>query len=84
MRILDETPPLPAFALVGNSRNLSPEHMARIREVLCALEPNGPRADLLASWGNNIRNGAVPASNSDYDVVRLMLKDTLIPQDGNF
>ena len=84
LRILDETPPLPAFALVGNRRKLSPKHIARITEVLCALEPNGPHADLLASWGNNIRNGAVPASNSDYDVVRLMLKDTFIPQDNNF
>ena len=84
LQILDETPPLPAFALVGNSRKLSPERIERIRAVLCALEPNGPDAALLASWGNNIRNGAVPASNSDYEVVRLMLKDTVIPQNSNF
>jgi phosphonate transport system substrate-binding protein len=84
LQILVETPPLPSFALVANTRTLSPELISNICQALIALVPDGKDSALLASWGDNIRFGAVMASDDDYQVVRDLLADAVIPNKGNF
>jgi len=82
--ILAETKPLPGFVLVGNGLTLSPEMMARIRGELLALEPGGKDADMLSSWGDNIRYGAVMARDADYEEVRRLLPGVRIPMTGSY
>ncbi len=84
LSVLGETAPLPPFALIANSKTLKPETRAIIRSVLATLEPAGKDAARLASWGDNIRHGAVPAKDEDYAPVRALLGDTVIPEKGNF
>ena len=84
LQILAETPPLPSFVLVANTATVSPALISRIRQALIALDPDGTDSALLASWGDNIRFGAVSASDDDYQVVRDLLAGTVIPEKGNF
>jgi phosphonate transport system substrate-binding protein len=84
LQIIAETPPLPAFALVGNSHTLSAEQASLIRKELISLDPLAKDQALLSSWGDNIRYGAVMATDSDYQVVRELLGNTVIPMSGNF
>ena len=84
LTMVAETPPLPAFALVGNARTLDGKLMARIRQEMVALDPAGKDQTLLNGWGKNIRYGAVSASDADYMAVRALLGDAKIPQKGNF
>ena len=84
LSILAETPPLPSFALVGNSGSLSREEQDAIREILVGLDPLGRDREMLSIWGENIRHGAVPAKDEDYEPVRVLLGDSIIPEKGNF
>lgn len=84
LQILAETPPLPSFTLVANTRTLSAELISRIRMVLPALDPHGKDRELLSAWGDNIRYGAVSASDGNFDVIREMIGQTGIPPMGNF
>ncbi len=84
LQILAETPPLPSFALVANTKTLSPAMIDRIRQALITLEPDGKDSVLLSSWGDNIRFGAVAADDDDYQVVRDLLAGAVIPEKGNF
>jgi phosphonate transport system substrate-binding protein len=79
LTILAETPPLPAFALVANRATLPGEKMEAIRSILTGLNPAGSDKEMLISWGENIRNGAVTASDQDYDVVRKLKGNIVIP-----
>lgn len=82
--ILDETPPLPAFALIANSRRIAPQRLQQLRELLTGLDPQGNDRKLLAGWGEQLRHGAVAAHDADYDVVRRLRKQAAIPEKGNF
>lgn len=82
--ILDKTAPMPSFALIANANRLSPQIMERLRTALVQLDPAGKDKAMLQQWGDNTRHGAVPINDSDYDLVRNLLKDTVIPQKGNF
>lgn len=82
--ILAETPPLPGFALVANGRTLTPRQRDRIRDALLALDPDGRDHDRLAMWGDSIRNGAIPAADADYQVIRELSGERRIPVKGNF
>ncbi len=84
LRIIAETDPLPAFALVGNAKTLTPERMFQIQSCLTILEPDGKDKSQLESWGKNIRYGAVTASDDDYRPVRELLGYTKIPEKSNF
>lgn len=83
LTILDQTAPLPSFALVANKATLKPALLDRIRQALLAIDPVRDRA-MLAGWGDNIRYGALPADNANYDVVRELLGDVKIPDQGNY
>ena len=84
LNVLAETPPLPSFGLVGNAHTMAPEEMDAIRAALVGLEPHGKDKALLESWGENIRYGAVPAKDEDYEPVRKLLGTASIPETGNF
>ena len=84
LQILAETPPLPSFALVANTKTVPAALISSICQELTALSPDGKDSVLLASWGDNIRFGAVMASDGDYQAVRDLLADTVIPDKGNF
>lgn len=82
--VVDETEPMPSFALIANANRLSPQAMERIRDALVRLDPSGKNKVTLQRWGENTRYGAVPIKDADYDSVRKLLKNTVIPQKGNF
>ena len=84
LNIIAETDKLPGFALVVNRRTVSQEVISRIHNALISLEPKGKDSELLASWGANIKFGTSPASDKDYDTVRKLLGNELIPSTGNF
>jgi len=79
LHIVVESPPLPAFALVANGERLSPERIAALRAALIDAAPAQR-----ATWGDNIRHGAAPASDKDYDLVRKLRAHANIPEKGNF
>lgn len=82
--ILAETPPMPAFALIANRRHLSPERMQELRKALTGLSPTGADRAMLSAWGSQLRHGAVPAADADYEVVRRLSSSTDIPPQGNY
>lgn len=84
LSILDETDPLPSFALVANRATIKPEVINQIRHALISIDPAGKDREMLTGWGDNIRYGALPADNANYDVVRKLLGDVKIPNQGNF
>lgn len=82
--VLAETPPLPSFALVANSRRLSAERLSQLRQTLVELDPKGRDRSLMSDWGKQLRNGAVSAADSDYDVLRRLRGQANIPEKNNF
>jgi len=82
--ILAETPPLPSFALVANSRRLPAERLAQLRNTLAELEPTGRDRALMSEWGTQLRNGAIAAKDKDYDALRRLRRQDSIPEKGNF
>jgi phosphonate transport system substrate-binding protein len=81
LRFIAESPPLPGFLLVANSRTLSVETIDTVRNSLLQLNPrNNPRdAEVTKLWGKSHRYGAVPAYNADYQPIKDMLKQMVIP-----
>lgn len=82
--ILAETPPLPAFALIANSRRMSAQRIEELRQVLTGLDAKGRDQAVLATWGPQLRQGAITARDADYDVVRRLRQQASIPEKGNF
>lgn len=79
LTVVAESPPVPGLALVANRNRLSAQRIEQIRQLLL----DAP-ADVCKQWGDNIRNGVVPASDSDYDGMRQLSMPTTIPGQGNF
>ena len=79
LKILAETAPMPSFGLVGNQATMSTTTMQALREALTKLNPAAGDKEMLATWGENIRFGAVAASDKDYDVVRKFKGNGTIP-----
>jgi len=79
LRIIAESPPLPAFTLIANGERLSPERITALRAALIGADQTQR-----ATWGENIRHGAVAATDKDYDAVRKLRTRASIPDKGNF
>lgn len=79
LQVIAESPALPSFALIANSDRLSPERIAAIRMALVGATPAQR-----AAWGDSMRHGAVPATDGDFDAVRLLRTRADIPAKGNF
>lgn len=74
-----ESAPLPGLALIANSKRLSPQRIEAIRKTLLSAS-----ADNRKQWGDNVRHGASPAQDSDYDGLRKLPFPAHIPTQGNF
>jgi len=79
LSIVAESPPLPGFALVVNARTVAKERRDQLRQALVELDPAE-----IKNWGDNIRHGAVPAFDGDYDSLRRLRRKAIIPGTGNF
>lgn len=81
LRIVAESPPVPGFALVANTRTVPEDVQARLIEALLSLpRPGTPEAaSLMHSWHAGLRHGAVPASDGDFDRLRAALRDNAGP-----
>ena len=78
-KVVPETPPLPYFGLVANRPPMAATTMQALREALIKLDPAVTDKEMLASWGENIRYGAVAAADKDYNPVRKLKGNTTIP-----
>lgn len=74
-----ESPALPGLALVANSNRVSARRIAQIRQALLDVDDK-----IRQQWGDNIRNGVTPASDSDYDGMRQLPMPAAMPAQGNF
>jgi phosphonate transport system substrate-binding protein len=79
LTVLAETVPMPSFGLVANQATLSGKTIKALREILTKLDPAGADKAMLATWGENICNGAIEATDKDYDVVRKFKGSLQIP-----
>lgn len=79
LAVIAESGPLPGFALVANAKTVSKERMDRLRDALVAAD-----GDMVKAWGDNIRFGAVPAFDGDYDGLRRLRRQAQVPDSGNF
>lgn len=79
LNILAETEPMPGFAIVANQATLPLATQHAIRTLLTQLDPAGEEKDMIGLWGENLRHGATDATDNDYDPVRLLKGDMLIP-----
>lgn len=79
LTIVAETQPFPGFGLIGHRSTLTNETMEAIRAALIRLDPAGADQKRLSLWGNEIRHGAIPASDSDYDTIRRYKRTLEIP-----
>lgn len=86
IRIVRETAELPSFSLVANSKRMPQQHLDAIRKALLNLRPLASPADAsyTTTWGENVRYGALPATDADFDPVRKMRRNTRIPEQGNY
>lgn len=84
--IAAETAALPGFALIANGRTLDAATIAALRKALVGLKPLRNRRDarLTQTWGENIKYGALPAQDADYDALRKLRARADIPEEGNF
>lgn len=70
LKVLDETPPMPAFALVVNRKTVEAETIDAITKALLAASLNQR-----TEWGV-ARQGFVRAHDDDYRSMRRMLQET--------
>lgn len=79
LTVLAESPAMPGLALIANKNRLSADRIEQIRQALVSAPPA-----IRQQWGDNIRNGVIPARNSDYDAMRRMPLPAVIPPRGNY
>lgn len=86
LSIVAETAALPGFALIANGRTVDAGTIAAVQKALVGLKPLLLKddAELTQNWGENIKRGAEPAKDSDYDAVRKLRGRADIPEEGNF
>lgn len=78
LKIVAETAPMPSFGLVANRATMFASTIQALQNALTKLDSAADQ-EMLASWGENIRYGAVAASDKDYDVVRKFKGTSEIP-----
>ncbi len=84
IQILAETAPLPSFALIVNGNRMPAARIEAMRAALARLRPEGDDKALMAEWGSNVKYGSIDAKDSDYDVVRQLQRQAVIPDKGNY
>lgn len=71
---ISKTPNLPGFALVGNTNTLGKEYIEEIKKILLEIEK-----DTYSKWDKDIKYGVEPATDGDYENLRKMMKNIVIP-----
>lgn len=81
LTVLAQTEPLPGFLWVA-SESLGDALYGRVKRAILRLDPlhHPEDAEITRHWRTNIRYGAVEARDSDYDVIREMLRQTPLPE----
>ncbi len=83
LELVEETDTFPGFALVSNRATVDPATAETIRESFDELQPHGKDREMLSGWADKLANGAVPATDKQYDIIRHLLGDILIPAKDN-
>lgn len=68
LHVIAETGPYPAFALIANTRTLTPTRRSAIRDALLRVSES-----TLSTWSPFLRNGLEPAHDDVYNHVRKQL-----------
>lgn len=79
LKVVDETPLLPGFVLVGNSETLTKETLSSIQNIM-----KNVKKEEFQLWGENIRYGCSEAKDTDYNNLRAIKSTVKIPPIGNF
>ena len=77
--ILTSTANLPGFAMVANTKRLSPEEIEQLQQAL--LQTNTLDK---TTWGGFIKYGCVEAKDQDYQALRELAKGVTVRPNGNF
>ena len=77
--ILTTTEPLPGFAMIANTKRLSPEMMTQLQHALLQINQIDKSA-----WGENVKYGCIEAKDQDYQALRELQQGVNIQPEGNF
>lgn len=81
LHLFEQQTPLPRLLLVANPRTLSAEQISLIKSKILELDPlhNPDHRQVTASWGYEIRYGAIPVEEGDYRYIEELLSEIEIP-----
>jgi phosphonate transport system substrate-binding protein len=76
LNVIATSSPYPGFNLVANAATLDPGTLDRLQQALLRLDPatHPDLAERMKTWGEQIRNGTVPAEQCDYSGVAAALE----------
>ena len=76
LNVIATSSPYPGFNLVANAATLDPGTLDRLQQALLRLDPaaHPDLAERMKTWGDQIRNGTVPAEQCDYSGVAAALE----------
>jgi phosphonate transport system substrate-binding protein len=76
LNVIATSSPYPGFSVVANAATLDPVTLDRLQQALLRLDPvaHPDRAEHMKTWGDQIRNGTVPAEQCDYSGVAAALE----------
>lgn len=77
--ILASTEPLPGFAMIANTKRLSPETLTQLQRALLQTNQIDKNA-----WGESVKYGCVEANDQDYEALRTLQNGVTIHPEGNF
>ena len=72
---ISRTNNFPGMALVANAKTLDPVYLNEIKEILIDI-----KKDEFSLWGEDIKYGVNKSYDKDYDEVRTMMKNLIIPK----
>ena len=81
LHIIAQSEPIPGFLLVANCHTLSKHAIEQIKAQLLQLDSrhNQNDAQIMATWGDMLRHGIIKAKDADYQGIRELFQQTLIP-----
>jgi len=77
--ILTSTEPLPGFAMIADTKRLSPEKITQLQYALLQINPIDK-----STWGENVKYGCIEAKDQDYQALRALQQGVKIQPEGNF
>jgi len=82
IQTIAKSEPFPSFLLVYQNQKINPQTILQIKQALMQLTPlsNPKDANITKSWGKNLKYGVIAAKDSDYSIIRKLLKSIELPQ----